>query len=115
MRRGDVVRVELPRPVGTAGREQFGMRPAIVVQDEAAATNAPTVVIVPLTSSLSAARFAGSFTISPSATNGLDVESVVLTHQVRAIDKRRVEGVIGRVAQDEMENLDRELRKLLRL
>ena len=115
MNRGDVVRVQLPPPTGPSGREQYGARPAIIIQADHAIANLFTAVIVPLTSRLIASRFVGSFIISPSSTNGLDVESVVLTHQVRAIDKRRIEKVIGRISDAEMTTLETELRGLLGL
>jgi len=115
MNRGDVVLVELPPPAGPSGREQFGTRPAIVVQDQASFANLSTVLIVPLTSRLSAARFPGSFVVSPTSTNGLDAESVVLTHQLRAIDRRRIQRVIGRLADDQMVTLESEVRRLLHL
>jgi mRNA interferase MazF len=115
MKRGDVVRVRLLPPAGPSGREQFGVRPAIVVQSEQATASLSTAIIVPLTSRLSAARFAGSFAVLPSAANGLEVESVVLTHQVRAIDKQRIERVIGRMTEHEMAALDTQLRSLLGL
>ena len=113
MNRGDIVRVQLPPPAGPSGREQFGSRPAVVVQDERDFGNLSTVLIVPLTSRVSAARFSGSFIVSPTDTNGLDVESVVLTHQLRAIDRRRIQRVIGRLADDQMASLDSEIRRLL--
>lgn len=115
MNRGDVVRVQLPPPAGPSGREQVGTRPAIVLQDKAATANLSTVIIVPLTSRLAAMRFVGSFTVSPTDTNGLSAESVVLTHQLRAIDQRRVEEVIGTLADDHMVQLEAELRVLLAL
>lgn len=115
MKRGDVVRAELPRPAGAVGREQFGTRPAIVLQDKQASANLATVVVVPLTGNASAARFPGSFVISPDARNGLDVPSVVLTHQIRAIDKKRLQNVIGRISANDLANLENEVRKLLRL
>jgi len=115
MRRGAVVRVELPRPAGASGHEQVGIRPAIVVQDEHSAPNLSTVVIVPLTSKLHAVGFAGSFVISPTSSNGLSVKSVVLTHQLRAIDKHRILDVIGNVATEDMATLERNLRNLLHL
>ena len=113
MKRGDIVRVELPRPAGPSGREQFGARPAIVVQADATSANLPTVLIVPFTSRVSASRFPDSFTVSPTDTNGLSVESVVLTHQLRAIDRRRIEAVIGRLADEDMAILESEIRTLL--
>jgi mRNA-degrading endonuclease toxin of MazEF toxin-antitoxin module len=115
MKRGDIVRAQLPRPAGSPGREQFGTRPAVVVQDESKAPNLSTVVVVPLTSRMSAARFAGSFVVQPSAANGLSVASVVLTHQVRALDRARIEGVIGAMSDPDMSRLDTQMKSLLGL
>jgi mRNA-degrading endonuclease toxin of MazEF toxin-antitoxin module len=86
-----------------------------VLQDKQSSANLATVVIVPLTSNLAAAKFLGSFVISPDAHNGLDVPSVVLTHQIRAIDKKRLQKIIGRLSASDLANLENEVRKLLRL
>ena len=115
MDRGDVIRVQLPRPAGRAGREQFGTRPAVVIQEHAATANLSTVVIVPLTSNRSAERLSGSLLVHPSDTNVLSVVSVALTQQVRAIDKSRVEAVIGSLSPEEMNEVDGALRRLLSL
>ncbi|MCL4191072.1 MAG: type II toxin-antitoxin system PemK/MazF family toxin [Thermoguttaceae bacterium] len=115
MKRGDIVLVKLPPPAGPPGREQFGDRPAIVVQEDPLNANLSTVLIVPLTSRLSAAHLPGSFTVSPTHTNGLDVKSVVLSHQLRAIDRRRIQRVIGSLDADAMATLEAEMRRLLGL
>jgi mRNA interferase MazF len=115
MKRGDIVLVQLPRPAGQAGHEQFGKRPAIVIQGRDAIANLSTVVIVPLTSTASAVHLHGSFVIQPDRENGLDVDSVVLTHQVRAIDKRRVETRIGTLSVDDLSRLELVLRPMLGL
>ena len=115
MQRGDVVRVQLPAPQGRPGREQFGARPAIVVQTSESHANLGTVVVVPLTSNQNARRFDGSFVVLPSATNGLSQPSVVLTQQVRAIDKSRIQATIGVVSTDDLNSLDLQLRRLLGL
>ena len=82
MNRGDVVWVELPRPVST-GREQFGVRLAVILQDESQFGRLPTVVVVPITGQKSALRFSSTLLIQPSQSNGLPSESVVLAFQVR--------------------------------
>ena len=115
MKRGDIVRVDLPRPVGAPGREQFGLRPAIVVQDEPGLSVLSTVLVIPMTSNLLAEKFIGSFRVSPSSTNGLTVESIAMTQQVRAIDRSRIQSVIGYLSPDELKHVDRELRRLLKL
>jgi len=62
-----------------------------------------------------AALFRGSFVVQPSTENGLSVDSVVLTHQIRALDKSRIESVIGRMSSEDLLRLDTEIRKLLGL
>ena len=113
MRFGDVVLVELPRPAGPPGREQFGSRPAIVVHADNARANLSTLVIVPLTTQPKAMSFQGSFLISPSPENGLAEESVVLTHQIRAIDTKRISRVLGRLSDADMQRLQQELKTIL--
>ena len=115
MHRGDVIRVQLPRPVGKAGHEQFGTRPAIVIQENSATANLSTVVIVPLTSNRLAERLDGSLLVRPTDTNGLAVISVALTQQIRAIDKSRVEDVIGKLSSEVMTDIDAALKRLLSL
>lgn len=114
MKRGDVVSVDLPRP-STDGREQFGRRPAIVFQDETQFSKLPTVIVVPVTSQKSALRFPSSFLIQPSSANGLEYESVVLTFQMRAIDRARIKQVLGVLEPQALTDLNFHVRKLLHL
>lgn len=113
MKFGDVVLAEIPRPAGSPGREQFGARPAIVVHADNARANLSTVVIVPLTSQMKAMSFQGSFRVSPSTENGLDQESVVLSHQIRAIDTKRIVKVLGHASDDDLQRLQQELKTIL--
>ena len=115
MNRGDVVRIQLPRPRGTPGHEQFGMRPAIIVQDEPSLANLSTVLIVPMTSNRAATRFTGSILVSPSKSNGLTMPSVALTQQLRAVDKTRIDCTLGSVSSDVLEAIDDALRQMLKI
>jgi mRNA interferase MazF len=116
MKRGEIVRVDLPPPAGAPGREQIGQRPAIVVQDDSETENLPTTIVVPLTSNLSAMRFAGSILIKRSPHNGLDLDSVALTAQVRAIDRKRIgRARIGHIDPDDLTILETQLKRLLGL
>jgi mRNA interferase MazF len=112
MERGDIVRVRLPLPQ-SPGREQFGTRPAVIVEGVALMANQSTVVVVPLTSQQKALRFPGAFSVQPTAANGLTVPSVMLTNQVRAVDMHRIEAVIGKLDASSLERLAVELRKIL--
>jgi mRNA interferase MazF len=112
MNRGDVVRVRLPEPK-QPGREQIGTRPAVLIQPHI--DKIPTIIVVPLTKERDALRFPGTFLILKDATNGLDVDSVVLPFQVRAVDRVRLEQQIGTLSQVDLHKLDAQLRKQLGL
>ena len=115
MRRGDVIRFDIPPRPGEHAREQHGERPAIVIQENTSAANLATVVIVPVTSVMTALRFAGAVRLSPTRTNGLTAESVALVHQVRAIDKSKSQGIAGRLSSPELQAVEDSLRSLLAL
>ena len=85
MKRGEVWRVRLPF---AAGHAQAGDRPALVVQHDSFTAVLPTIMIVPFTANLAAARFAGSLRVDPDGTNGLTLPSIALAFQLRAIDQR---------------------------
>ncbi|MAT72082.1 MAG: hypothetical protein CMJ58_21460 [Planctomycetaceae bacterium] len=116
MRFGDVVLVDLPQPAGAPGHEQFGRRPAIIFQADEATPNLSTVLVVPCTSQLKAAQFAGSIVIEPSSENGLTLKTVALTHQLRAIDKRRIATPrLGTLADDHVQAIRSNLQAILNI
>lgn len=115
MNRGDVVKAELPRPQGNPSHEQFGYRRAVVLQNMSEHANLTTVVVVPTTSNPRASSFGESFVVPKSAENGLDCDSTLLVHQIRALDKRRIREVVGKLSQDDLVHLENATRKLLSL
>ena len=88
MKRGTIAEVQLPPPGTIGGHEQGGRRPAIIVQNPT--NRLPTVLVVPLTSKLSAIRYPYTVRIPPSQQNGLRYESIALVFQIRAMDINRV-------------------------
>src|SRR3989338_3761102 len=111
MQAGDIYLIEIP---ASGGHEQSGLRPAIIVQEKAL-EKLPTVLIVPLTSKQKAAAFPFTFIIEPDRMNNLDVVSVALVFQLRAIDKRRVKNKVGKISLGKMELLKQGLREIMRL
>lgn len=114
MKRGDVVYVNLPPP-GGRGHEQAGRQPAIVVQPDTTSVATGTVMIVPTTSRLKATSFPHTIKVSPSSVNGLTQESLLLVFQLRAIDRRRIQGVIGQLEDHYLTQIKSEMRKMLAL
>jgi mRNA interferase MazF len=92
MRKGEVWRVRIPFAPGHA---QAGDRPALLVQEDTFIASLPTVLIVPFTGTLAAARFPGTLQIQPDGQNGLTTPSVALVFQLRALDKRDVLSRLG--------------------
>lgn len=108
MKKGEIWIVEIP---GIDGREQRGLRPAIFIAD----THTNIAVVIPCTSNLQALRFPFTARLEPSRGNGLDVLSVALVLQIRAIDKRRLVKRIGALEKPALKELDGMLKTLLGL
>ena len=106
---GDIHWVQLP---AATGHEQGSRRPAVILQNDEYAGRLPVVLVVPLTTTRAAMRFAGTTLIRPTAENGLPQASVALVFQLRAIDRRRVQERIGSVGTAVLQEMLTELDKL---
>lgn len=115
MQRGDIVDVDIPRPQGSAGHEQFGTRPALVVQVNRHIANLATVVVVPMTSKLNALHRDGTLAVDPDTGNGLRVRSALLVNQIVTLDKRRIKGKRGILSSDDLQQAEQLIRAFLGL
>jgi mRNA interferase MazF len=91
MKHGDIWLVDLS---DAKGHEQRGIRPAIIM----GGANG-LALVVPLTSSMSSARFSRTYILSPTKLNGLDVDSVALAFQIVALDRDRLQRRIGSIGE----------------
>ena len=91
---GELYWADLPPANGHA---QAGLRPVMVLQDDGPGRPLPTVLIVPLTRTQAATRFAGTVFLPASAANNLPADSVLLVFQLRALDRRQFRRPIGAV------------------
>jgi mRNA interferase MazF len=107
--KGEIWLIRLP---SSDGHEQAGDRPAIIIQNDIFIQMLPMVVIIPLTSVMSAKRFPATLMIQPDEQNGLNMTSIALVFQVRSMDKRRF---IRRIGCLDQQDLDRVLNLLERL
>ncbi|MBM4067263.1 MAG: type II toxin-antitoxin system PemK/MazF family toxin [Planctomycetes bacterium] len=110
MKAGDIYLVEIP---GSNGREQQGVRPAIIVQTTVNIDKVPTVLVVPFTTKIKAASFPFTFIIEPDASNNLTSTSVALVFQLRAIDKKRLKTKLGCLSSHDAEILKQILRDII--
>lgn len=86
IRRGDIYYADL-RPV--IGSEQGGIRPVLIIQNEAGNRHSSTVICAAITSKMNKAKLPTHVEIDASRCE-LAKNSVILLEQVRTIDKQRL-------------------------
>lgn len=109
---GELYWVDLP---DRQGKEQRGRRPSIIWQESGLFANLPTVMTIPLTSTLTAARLPGTVRIPHTTTNGLSQTSVALVFQLVSCDIKRIGQRLGELEQRDLDAVEHQLRQLLRL
>lgn len=109
--RGDVALCDLNPVVGT---EQAGVRPVVILQIDRANTVSPHTIIAPFTTKIRRALLP-SHVLVPAEVGGLSQDSVVLCEQIRVVDKRRINHVLGHLDDAYMEQLAKALRAILGL
>ena len=107
MKVGDIWLVDLS---DAKGHEQRGERPAIVV----GSANG-LIIVVPCTTTLSTARFSHTFSLTPTASNGLNEESIALVFQIVALDRLRFRHHIGIITEHQRIAIVALIRDLLKL
>jgi mRNA interferase MazF len=115
VKRGDIVLVNLPQTADSAGHEQVGTRPALIVHDDVTSDTLSVIMIVPFTSNLKARRFPHTILVEPTEENGLTMQSVLLVFQLRAIDRQRITKTIGHLEDELIEKVNQEMKGLLGL
>jgi mRNA interferase MazF len=94
-RRGEIWYAEL-NP--TRGSEQAGTRPVLVVQNDDVNRFTTTVLAIPLTTNLRRAALPSCVAIAKGE-GELSEESVLLCHQMRALDTNRLRSKLGEVSE----------------
>lgn len=113
MKRGDIYLVDLP--FSSAGHEQGGNRPALIVHNDETSKILSVIMIIPFTSKLSAQRFQHTMVIQPTKENGLNQISILLINQLRAIDRKRITNKIGSLDPVTMAQVNNAMKQLLGL
>jgi len=109
---GEIYWVDLP---DRQGKEQRGRRPAIIWQESGMYSNLPTVMTIPLTSTLSASRLPGTVRIAQTPTNRLLQPSIALLFQLGSCDIKRIGQRLGNLDTGDFSVVASQLRRLLRL
>ena len=93
IKRGDMFYADLSPVVGS---EQGGIRPVLIIQNDMGNKYSPTVIAAAITSLTGKNKLPTHIAIN-SKMNGLKSDSVVLTEQIRTIDKSRLKEKIGHI------------------
>ena len=102
IRRGDIYYADLSPVVGS---EQGGLRPVLIVQNDAGNKYSPTVIAAAITSRVSKTKLPTHIDIYASKV-GLAKDSVVLLEQIRTIDKVRLKEKMGHLDDDSMRSVN---------
>jgi mRNA interferase MazF len=95
--RGDIFYADLSP---SQGSEQGGLRPVIILQNNVGNKHAPTTIVAPITSRLGKKQLPTHITFNGC---GLAKDSVILTEQIRTIDKSRLKQKIGYLTNEKWE------------
>ena len=98
MRRGDLVTIAIQGDFGKP-------RPALVIQSDPYSEHA-TVTVLPVTSALVAAPLF-RITVAPSADNGLQKRSQVMSDKAMTVKRDKVGATFGRIDADSMVEVER--------
>jgi mRNA interferase MazF len=101
-KRGDIWLVDL-HP--TRGSEQAGVRPVLVFQNELVSNFSTTILALPLTTNLRRASLPTCARLSRGE-GGLASDSVALCHQLRVLDKTRLQRNSGTVSQQTLLSIE---------
>ena len=93
IRRGDMFYADLSPVVGS---EQGGVRPVLIIQNDVGNRHSPTVIAAAITSQTGKNKLPTHIEIG-SQNNGLKADSIILTEQIRTIDKSRLKEKIGHI------------------
>lgn len=101
--RGDIYLVDLGTNIGS---EQGGCRPGLLVQNDIGNHFGPTLIVAPVSSRYWKKSKQPTHTLIEGIQN-LSSPSVVLTEQLLTIDKVRVMKYLGKVPEDQMQNVNK--------
>ena len=100
VKRGDMFYADLSPVIGS---EQGGIRPVLVIQNDTGNKYSPTVIVSAIASQLNKSKLPTHIELD-SKEFGLKSDSVVLTEQIRTIDKSRLKEKIGHIKDDKIMN-----------
>ena len=106
IKRGDIYYADL-RPV--IGSEQGGVRPVLIVQNDAGNKHSPTVICAAITSKMNKAKLPTHVELR-CIDCSITRDSVILLEQIRTIDKKRLREKVCHLDEKKLLEVDRALK-----
>ena len=103
--RGEVFYADLSPVVGS---EQGGVRPVLIVQNEIGNRHSPTVIAAAITSRQDKNRLPTHISVRADRC-GLAKDSIILTEQIRTLDKHRLRERAGQITAEDQRRVDQAL------
>ena len=107
IKRGDLFYAALDETY--VGSEQTGVRPVVILQNNLGNEYSPTVIVAPITSKVNSKSIIPTHVYIKGYKNRLKQNSLILTEQIRAIDKQRLRYYIGALDIGELRKVDKAL------
>lgn len=107
IKRGDLFYAALDETY--VGSEQTGVRPVVILQNDIGNEHSPTVVVAPITSKVNSKSIIPTHVYIKGYKDRLKQNSLILTEQIRAIDKTRLKYYIGALDMGELRKIDKAL------
>ena len=105
IKRGDIYYADLSPVVGS---EQGGIRPVLIVQNNVGNRYSPTVIAAAITSQVNKAKMPTHIELG-ARSFGLTKDSIILTEQIRTLDKKRLREKMGTLDDAHMQSVDEAL------
>ncbi len=101
--RGDIYYTDMDPHIGS---EQGGSRPVVVLQNDVGNRYAPTLIVATVTSRTEKKKYQPTHVLIAHNT-AFEKPSVVQLEQIFTIDKSRIQRFLGRLTQDEMQEIEK--------
>ncbi|MDR3270756.1 MAG: type II toxin-antitoxin system PemK/MazF family toxin [Peptococcaceae bacterium] len=102
IKRGEIYYAELNPVIGS---EQGGTRPVLVIQNDIGNQFSPTTVVIAITSQIAKAKLPTHVEVKAKR-SGLERDSVILTEQIRTIDKSRLKEKVAFLDEEMMQRVN---------
>ena len=85
------------------GKEQKGVRPVVIISGNTMNNNSSMCIICPISSKIK--KYTGCVALSKNKTNKLEVDSEIITFQVRSVAKERLGKKIGEISHEQLKEV----------